>query len=229
MRSAVSTGFRAPALAQSYFSAISTNFLAVGSQLLPFEVGTFPVSSPPARVLGAEDLKPEESVHFSAGLVWNPVDTLEFTADVYRIDIDDRIVISGNFTGGSISDLLRPLGANGARFFTNAIDTRTDGADFTATYTIALDADSRLRLSASYNLTDNDILRIAATPPQLAGFESVLFDRIERRRVECGQPQNNFRFSGDWNATRFGVVGRVARYGEYLQRRPRGDHQRRDR
>ena len=215
VRSAVSTGFRAPALAQSYFSAISTNFLAVGSQLLPFEVGTFPVSSPPARVLGAEDLKPEESVHFSAGLVWNPVDTLEFTADVYRIDIDDRIVISGNFTGGSISDLLRPLGANGARFFTNAIDTRTDGADFTATYTIALDADSRLRLSASYNLTDNDILRIAATPPQLAGFESVLFDRIERRRVECGQPQNNFRFSGDWNATRFGVVGRVARYGEY--------------
>ncbi len=53
LRGAVSTGFRAPSLGQSYFSAVSTNFLAVGGVLLPFEVGTFPVSSPVARALGA--------------------------------------------------------------------------------------------------------------------------------------------------------------------------------
>jgi iron complex outermembrane receptor protein len=215
VRGAVSTGFRAPALAQSYFSAISTNFLAVGGQLLPFEVGTFPVSSPQARVLGAEDLKPEQSVHISGGLVWNPIAPLEITADVYRVDIDDRIVISGNFTGGRITELLLPLGATGARFFTNAIDTRTKGADFTATYRIELDDDSRLRLTAAYNTTDNDIRRIADTPPQLAGFESVLFDRTERLRVECGQPRNNFRVSGDWNQRRLGAVARLARYGKY--------------
>ena len=215
IRGAVSTGFRAPALAQSYFSAISTNFLPVGGQLLPFEVGTFPVSSPQALVLGAEPLKPEESVHMSAGIVWNPITPLEITADLYHIDIDDRIVISGNFTGGRISVLLAPLGATGARFFTNAIDTRTKGADVTAAYTIELDVDSSLRVTGAYNRTNNDIRRIAATPPQLAGFESTLFDRVERRRVECGQPQDNLRFSGDWNARSFGVVGRLARYGEY--------------
>ncbi len=166
-------------------------------------------------MLGATDLKPEESVHLSGGLVWNPIDPLEIILDVYRIDIDDRIVISGNFTGGRVSELLAPLGANGARFFTNAIDTRTKGADMTAVYRIEMSDGSRLRLSAAYNQTDNDILRIADTPPQLAGFESVLFDRVEQRRVECGQPRNNYRFSGDWNRDGWGAVARVARYGQY--------------
>jgi iron complex outermembrane receptor protein len=215
LRSSFSTGFRAPSLAQSYFSAISTNFLPVGGELVPFEVGTFPVSSPQARALGAEDLKPEESVHVSGGFVWNPITPLEITGDVYRIDIDDRIAISGNFTGGSVTALLLPLGATGARFFTNAIDTRTEGADLTAVYRTDFGDATRLRLSAAYNMTDNDILRIANTPPQLSGLQSVLFDRVEQRRIECGQPRNNLRFSGDWNRSRFGGVARLARYGEY--------------
>ncbi|MBA2304904.1 MAG: TonB-dependent receptor [Acidobacteria bacterium] len=214
VRGAVSTGFRAPSLPQSYFSAISTNFLNLGGQLVPFEVGTFPVSSPQARVLGAVDLKPEQSVHWSGGLVWNPIAPVEITADIYRIDIDDRIAISGNFNDPSIAQLLLPLGATGARFFTNAIDTRTNGADLTASYTADLGRPGRVKVSAAYNTTENKIRRIADTPPQLAGFQSVLFDRVERRRVECGQPQNNYRFAGDWNRTRFGGIARVARYGE---------------
>ncbi|HXG56625.1 MAG TPA: TonB-dependent receptor, partial [Vicinamibacterales bacterium] len=217
VRGALSTGFRAPSLPQSFFSAVSTNFLPIGpgGTLIPVEVGTFPVSSPQARVLGSVDLKPEQSVHYSGGLVWNPVAPLEITADIYRIDIDDRIAISGNFTGGRITDLLLPLGATGARFFTNAIDTRTDGVDVTASYTEDLDNAGRVKLSAAFNTSDNKIKRIADTPSQLAGFQSTLFDRVEIRRVECGQPHNNYRFSGDWNKDRFGGVARVARYGKF--------------
>jgi iron complex outermembrane receptor protein len=54
-----------------------------------------------------------------------------------------------------------------------------------------------------------------ATPPQLAGFESVLFDRIERRRIECGQPRDGVRLGGDWHLDRFGVNLDVNRYGQY--------------
>ena len=215
VRGAVSSGFRAPALAQSYFSAISTNFLAVGGQLVPFEVGTFPVSSPQARILGAADLKPEQSVHGSAGVVLNPTDAVEITADLYRVDIDDRIVISGNFTGGRITELLLPLGATGARFFTNAIDTRTAGFDLNATYRLRLDTAGDLLLSAAYNTTDNDIERVADTPAPLAGLEQVLFDRIERRRVECGQPRNNYRLAGTWSRNVVSGNLRAARYGQY--------------
>ena len=113
---------------QSYFSAISTNFLpgrrrarAVRGRHVPGRAARRRAPSAPT------DLKPEQSVHFSAGVVWHPIAPLEITADYYRIDIDDRIVFSGNFTGGRSPPLLQPLGANGARFFTNAIDTRDEG------------------------------------------------------------------------------------------------------
>lgn len=118
----------------------------------------------------------------SGGIVWTPIAPLEVTLDVYRVDIDDRIAISGNFTFGRITELLLPLGATGARFFTNAIDTRTKGADLTSVYRTELGDGSRLRLSAACNTTENDILRIVDTPPQLTGLQSVLFDSIERRR-----------------------------------------------
>lgn len=52
LRAAASTGFREPSLAHSYYSAISTNFIGG----VPFEVGTFPVSSPVAQALGANNL-----------------------------------------------------------------------------------------------------------------------------------------------------------------------------
>ncbi|MCA1560624.1 MAG: hypothetical protein LC804_10300 [Acidobacteria bacterium] len=82
-------------------------------------------------------------------------------------------------------------------------------------YRINLDTAGDLRLSAAYNTTNNDIERIAATPPQLAAFQSVLFDRIERRRIECGQPRNNYRFSANWSQSRLGGVARASRYGQY--------------
>src|SRR5207247_2070501 len=51
-RGAASTGFRAPSLGQSYFSAISTNFLNINGVFTPFDVGHFRVNSPLARALG---------------------------------------------------------------------------------------------------------------------------------------------------------------------------------
>ena len=72
IRAAASTGFRAPSLAQSNFSAVSTNFLNIpGQGTVPVEVGTFAVTSPVARALGATELKPEESVHLTAGFAFN--------------------------------------------------------------------------------------------------------------------------------------------------------------
>jgi len=216
IRGAASTGFRAPSLAQSNFSATSTNFLNLGQGLVPVEVATFPVASAPARALGATDLKPEESTHLSAGLVLTPLDSIDLTADYYRIDIDDRIVLSGNFTDARIRTLLAPFGAFGsARFFTNAIDTRTTGWDLTAAYRMAMSDAGSLRLSAAYNRNETEIVGLAPTPAELVGFESVLFDREQRRRIECGQPKDNLRLAADWLRGRFNAVVRGSRFGEY--------------
>ena len=215
-RAAASTGFRAPSLSQSNFSAVSTTFLPVGGVLTPFEVATFRAESPEAAALGAEPLKPEESVNLSAGVVVSPIPALEFSADFWRIDIDDRIVLSGNFTGAAIQALLAPFGGvNGARFFTNAIDTETTGFDLTGRYNWNLGSAGRLELTAAYSKSENEIVRVSDTPPQLAGFSEVLFDRVVRRLTICGQPEDNLRLGAHWQKDRLGFLVRTNRYGEY--------------
>jgi iron complex outermembrane receptor protein len=216
LRGSVSTGFRAPSLGQSYFSSTATNFLNLGQGLVPVDSLTLPVSSAPAQALGAAPLKPENSQHASAGVVLNPIRSLDVTVDYYRIAIDDRIVLSGNFTAAPIVELLAPFGANGARFFTNAIDTRTNGVDLAASYLLRFgDTRGDVRLRAGYNNTRSRIVGTVATPPQLAGYESTLFDRIEQRRIECGQPRDSLRLGGDYRKGRLGANVSVARFGEF--------------
>jgi iron complex outermembrane receptor protein len=215
MRGSLSTGFRAPSLGQSFFSSTATNFVNLGQGLVPVESLTLPVSSAPAQALGARPLEPETSLHTSGGVVISPVPALDITIDYYRISIDDRIVLSGNFNAPSIAPLLAPFGANSGRFFTNAIDTRTNGVDVTVNYRIALDTAGDVRLRAGYNNTRSKIVGAIDTPPQLVGLESVLFDRIERRRIECGQPKDSVRLGGDWRRNRFGIDLDLARFGGY--------------
>ncbi|MDQ3029882.1 MAG: TonB-dependent receptor, partial [Actinomycetota bacterium] len=90
VRGAVSTGFKAPSLGQSFFSATSTNFI----NGIPFENRTFPVTTPVAQALGASELTAETSQNYSFGVALNPVKNLSVTADYYQILIDDRIVFT---------------------------------------------------------------------------------------------------------------------------------------
>jgi iron complex outermembrane receptor protein len=215
VRGSVSTGFRAPSLGQSFFSSTATNFLNLGQGLVPVESLTLPVSSAPAQVLGASPLAPESSLNAGGGVVITPTPRLSIAVDYYRIAIDDRIVLSGNFTAPAIAVLLAPFGANSARFFTNAIDTRTNGVDVTARYQWALGSAGDLQLRAGYNNTRTEVVGEVATPPQLREFSAVLFDRLERRRLECGQPRDNLRVDADWRRGWLGLSGNVARYGEF--------------
>jgi iron complex outermembrane receptor protein len=214
-RGAVSTGFRAPSLGQTNFSAISTNFLLLDGVFVPFEVGHFRVNSDLARALGAKDLEPEDSVNYSGGFVWSPSRAFDFTADYFFIGIDNRIILSGNFTGAALNPILQPFNATGARFFTNAIDTETEGYELTANAQTGLGRAGTLRFQAAFAHSENTITRIAATPPQLAGFQETLFDRLEQRRLTCGQPENNLRLTTDWRSGDAGANVRVSRYGEY--------------
>jgi len=215
-RGSASTGFRAPSLSQGYWSAISTNFIVNPANGLvePFQVGTFRVNAPVARSLGATELKPEKSKNFSAGMVWQPMQNLEFTADYFHIDIDDRIVYSGNFNQLALQPLISPFGVNGVRFMTNAISTETNGYDLVANYQRPL-LGGRVDLSAAYSNNKTKIVGEVQTPPELKAFGATLFDRQERRRFECGQPRDNIRLMQSWNRGNWNVTTRQSRYGEY--------------
>jgi iron complex outermembrane recepter protein len=217
LRGAIGTGFRAPSLGQSYFSSTATNFLVINGVNTPVDVRTFPAGSPEAAVLGATPLQPEESVNYSAGFAWEPRRDLSLTVDAYRIDIEDRIVFSENFTGNAIRQLFTDagfVGVTGGRFFTNAIDTRTKGLDVVLQYQRALGA-GMLRFTGGGNLTETEVLTDSVqTPPQLQGLGEVLFGRVERGRLERGQPRSSLNLALNYALDRFAVNLNNRRFGE---------------
>ena len=211
LRGAASTGFRAPSLAQSFFSSTATNFI----NGVPFENRTFPVSSDVARALGAQPLKPEQSINYSAGLAFDAIRNFQLTADFYRIQIDDRVVFSGNLINATTRALLVSKGFNvaGARYFTNAIDTDTRGLDVVASFGFTFNNDNALRFNAAFNKNRTKVVRLLPTPPELSTLGEALFDRIERARVEKGQPQDNFQLTGNYTIGDFGLNVHLGRFG----------------
>jgi iron complex outermembrane recepter protein len=215
LRGSVQNGFRAPSLQQQFFAATSTNFNSVG---VPFDVITFPVTDPVAVALGAQPLDAEESVNFSVGAVLQLGD-LSITIDAYRIDIDDRIVLSENLTQDNVRTYLASqgfVGVDGVRFFLNGVDTETKGIDVVMNYPFTAGA-NRFDLTLTGNFNSTDVTRVPITP-QLAALNPapVLFDRLNVKAFEEGNPENKFTAGVNWALDRFGATVRAIRYGESL-------------
>ena len=223
LRATVASGFRAPALAQQYYQVVTSQYNASVDRF--FESGTFPATSAVAQALGAEALKAETSLSYSLGLVLQPVERLYVTIDAYQIDIDDRIVLSSNLLLGNnaaAQALLASLGINGvtsARYFNNAIDTRTRGVDVVGTYSIPLTA-STLNLTAGYNHNKTEITRIATNPPELTALGANLWrvGRDEQGRIEEGYPRDKFSFNAVWNLSAWDFALGTTRYGGFTTR-----------
>ncbi|MDZ3831251.1 MAG: TonB-dependent receptor [Sphingopyxis sp.] len=208
LRGSVSTGFRAPGMAQQYFSTTSTN--NVGGTLI--EIGTFPVGSPIAVALGAQPLKPEKSLNFGGGITFNMVDGLSLTVDYYRIKIKDRITLTENLQGADVRAILQAAQVQGtsARFFINGIDTRTQGLDVVGSYRVPDFGLGTLRLNFGYNINDTKITdrRIFS-----AFTAQRLFARQESFRLTDGQPSNKFNAGLTWDIGAFGMTLNANRYG----------------
>lgn len=208
LRSTLSTGFRAPGIQQAYFTSTATNFIAG----VPFEIGTFPATSATARALGAQELDAEESTNYSLGAVFRVAD-FEATIDAYRIDIDDRIVLSENLNAPTarpdLTALLAPFNVGAARFFINGVDTKTEGVDIVLRQRLNTDAAGRFVFTASANFNETEVTRLPSTnvlsslsPPP------VLFGRVNVLTFEQGTPEEKFNVSADWSTdVGFGEIG----------------------
>ena len=128
LRGTVSTGFRAPGVQQAFFTLRSTNLNAAG---VLTDTLTAANNSEVARALGIPGLEEEESTNLSFGAVVRPTDRFRLTLDLYRIDIDDRIIFSDAISSSipAVGEVLEPFGVGQVQFFTNAIDTKTEGLD----------------------------------------------------------------------------------------------------
>ncbi len=216
LRGSTSSGFRAPSLAQSHFTSTATAFI----ENVPYEVGTFPVDHPLAQGLGASDLMPERSLHVSAGATYQPLANVELAADYFLAAIENRIVLSGDINqdaevyGQDVVDLLESYSVAGARYFTNAVDTRTQGADLSARLDWNLGAGGRLDLSAKCHLNRTRIIGDVKAPAVLGeAGEDVVLNRVERVRIEEYQPGETVILDATYQRGPIGCVVRGIRFG----------------
>ena len=220
MRGTVSSGFRAPSLAQQYYTITTTNFIVKESINTPIETGTFAVNTPQARVLGAQDLKPEKARNYSLGLQFQPTRNFTTSIDAYRIDIDNRILFSANLDLDKKDPLKAQLAAQGtpvgaARYFTNAVDTRTEGVDIVSTYRIDLQEKDRLDLTVAYNHNKSSVERVADNPAILTANDLKLIDRQSIDRITVASPKDKFSLAADYGFGIWNVHGLVTRYGSF--------------
>jgi iron complex outermembrane receptor protein len=217
LRGTVSNGFRAPTLAEEYYS--STN---VGPSTAYIQL---PPNSPAAAPLGlGNGLQPEKSMNFSTGLVWRPLAHMNATLDLYQITITNRIVGSGNVAGAINgvpqpgeaainaaiaayshgSDVIDPdvlkTGSYGINIFANGIDTRTRGADLVFDFPYDYSFGSiDWTVSGTYNETS--ITKYATTPPQLA--PNVLYDQEAYSELTTASPRFVLNLGGLLTAGKF--------------------------
>lgn len=164
------TGFRAPSLQQRYFESSSTQFIN-GS---PYQVGYFTNDSQAAKSIGIESLKPEKSKSISTGFTFKiPEANITIATDAYFTRINDRIVLSGQYsrpTDAQIGAATSPeqaealtlfqqafdlKGVERASFWTNGIDSETKGIDLVISqkYDVIQDFVIRNDLALSFNET----------------------------------------------------------------------------
>jgi iron complex outermembrane recepter protein len=218
LRGATSTGFRAPSMQQQFFNNISTQFVVIDGMTVAQERGTFRNDSALARAIGIPELREEESVNYSLGVIIEPTDNLSIAIDGYKIDIDDRIVISGSLTSAlgdpNLTAALTSAGASGAQFFLNGADTETEGVDIVAVYDMQV-REGDLNLSLAANFTETKVVNTFTS----GGLQNIsaedVFTPQDISIIEDWQPEDRINLTANYSRDGFRAVLSFNRYGEY--------------
>jgi iron complex outermembrane receptor protein len=133
VRGTISDGFRAPTLAEEYYSGVNVGPTSVGGQLPP--------NSAAAKAAGFSPLQPETSINYSVGFIAHPMDRMQITLDAYQIILHSRIINAGPFTGSAAE--CNPPGYNPA-----TVPANVSYLSCPAGYTPAVDVISQSVLNA---------------------------------------------------------------------------------
>jgi len=197
LRASLSTGFRAPSLAQSNYSNIAT-FGGVRS-------GTFQPYAPISQELGAKALKAETSKHLTVGTIYKVTNSTTITIDYFLTDVNDKIILSDPQT--LTQEQQRKYKVEKISCFTNAIDTRTYGIDIKLNKKIIFQNSSSLDVTLWYNYNKNRVLKNITKENS--------FEQIDR--VENGQPKHNIKLLSRYEINKLTYQLNLNAFSNYAQ------------
>ncbi len=229
IRGTVSSGFRAPTLAEEYYSGTNVSPTSADVQLPP--------NSTAATLAGFGALKPEQSDNYSAGIVWRPIPKMQITADAYSILIKDRILVSGFIFGeeagygatGVVSQgVLNAITARGVTLdsglsyagisiFANAGNTQTNGLEATATYASDFDQYGHVDWSLGFDYNHTTITKLNPLPAAVTNVafgQTAFLNDVAKSALLNSTPRFKLIAQGTWTLQKWSVMLRETIYGE---------------
>jgi iron complex outermembrane receptor protein len=216
LRGSVSTGFRAPSLAQINFSNTLTSFS--NGQLVQSRIlrNTDPIT----RSIGIPDLKEETSLNASLGFAWKPMSGFTVTVDGYMIKVKDRVVLSGLFSQGdpslpqTFNDQLAALGVATAQFFTNAVNTTNYGLDVVADYTKKWDGHSfKIVLAGNFQDIKLDKINVPAALSTTTLNKNTFYSDREIAFLKASAPKVKFNLNLEYGSGNLGYGAHLTYFG----------------
>lgn len=213
VRATASNGFRAPTLAEEYYTSTNVGPTTAEVQLPP--------NSAAGKLVGlGNGLQPEKSVNYSAGIVWRVTPAVMATLDLYQISLTNRITGTGEVFGlvGGVPTANAQLVNNvilasgnqidpevqttGFTVFSNGLDTRTRGVDLT----LKVPEDVPVghidwTVGATYSQT-----RLTNTPPTLPAVPGVsLYDLTAISELTTANPEYVVNVGLDWTYDKLSI------------------------
>lgn len=207
IRASVSKGFRAPSMTQAYYSNyVNISFDNAGNSIIN---PIIPATSALAKLLGVNGLKQETSFDLSGGITAKIGKNFSLTADVYQIDVDNRIMLSGGINVSKIPEFVAAGFPQTANVFVNAIDTRTKGLELVGTYNANLGDKTKLGLNLAYSSMTTTLRANRKTD---TGIE--VADKTATLYITDGLPKNKFIGSANLDFGKISMMYRISRFGE---------------
>lgn len=191
LRASISNGFRAPSLHQIYYTSTTTTLSASGI----VQNRILNNLDPSLGVLDIPRLMPERSLNFAGGLAYRLNKKLGVSIDLYQIDVNNRIVLSGQVgkteNGNTkIDQLLEITNTGSAGFFLNAVDSRSSGVDIVFNCDNISIGKGTIKANIAANINNTRVKEVNL--PQSVSSEDLstkIFSREDISRLESWRPR----------------------------------------
>ncbi|WP_074406454.1 TonB-dependent receptor [Aquimarina megaterium] len=200
IRGSVSTGFRAPSLAQIYYNLRFTDFQGGVATETLLSANNSPVTAS----FGIQQLDEETALNGALGATAT-FGGFTATVDGYYINVKDRIVLTGTFAAPQIPNVAE------AQFFSNGVDTETIGLDLILSWKGNFDF-GNISATLAGNINNMTIEDINNGSLDQATF----FGEREKAFLLASAPESKFSFNANYSKNKFNAGVGLTHFSEIV-------------